>query len=469
MEKYECPPDGGMNLRIKSERINNSGTTLIEALTVLFIFSLITTSFYSAWTAGTNYIFYAKSELMAMALANEKLEIVRNLAFDDIAHTTGDPVGNLLQDEDIIRNGRSFHVFTQIKNQDDSLDGACLNTGDPDCLAPVDYKDVKITVSWDGGAHKIESSSRFVPSGMEQPDPTRGVLVVNALSDKNAMAPVSGSNINIKRIDTSFEDNQSTDTSGRSVVSGLKEAIGKYQITLSKSGYETVSTSLSFADGGLYNPPANEHASVVALAVNTIVLYQNKLSDFSIKTQDYIGNEVAGINYHISGGRVLGKSSDGTLDIYSLDSHDDTDSSGEKTYNDTNPGTFKWEIEEPGYRVIRTSRALPFSISPDESVEINIKVASESATGILFKIDDSGDGSSVAGASVHLTSSGGFDATVTADDNGLAFFPKEETAPLTPGDIYDFTVDASGFIQQTGQVTAVVNSLEEETILLVSS
>src|SRR3989339_1899828 len=104
--------------KMKTKR-NHSGFTLIEMLAFLFIFSLITVTFYSVWTVGTNHILFAKNQLAAAALANEKMEIVRNLAFDDIAHTTGAPVGNLNQDEDVSRSGRLFHVLTQIKNEDD--------------------------------------------------------------------------------------------------------------------------------------------------------------------------------------------------------------------------------------------------------------------------------------------------------------------------------------------------------------
>ena len=118
---------------------NKSGFTLIEMLVFLFIFALITVTFYQVWSLGTRYILFAKNQLTAIALANEKMEVVRNLAFDDIALTTSDPPGNLQQNEDVVRSGRTFHVFTQVKNVDDTFDGTVGGNPD-DSLAPIDYK-----------------------------------------------------------------------------------------------------------------------------------------------------------------------------------------------------------------------------------------------------------------------------------------------------------------------------------------
>ena len=50
--------------KIKNEKlstINKPAFTLIEALTVLFIFSLITVTFYSVFSLGTRYIQDAKN------------------------------------------------------------------------------------------------------------------------------------------------------------------------------------------------------------------------------------------------------------------------------------------------------------------------------------------------------------------------------------------------------------------------
>jgi hypothetical protein len=456
------------NLKKIKNKKDKPGTTLIEALTFLFIFSVVTIAFYSAWTVATNYILLAKAQLVASALANEKLEIIRNLAFEDIIHDGMDPVNAiLLEDEYLNRGGRAFHIHTWIDNQDDPFDGECISTGDPDCPAPVDYKDVKIEVSWDNEKHKIFSSSRFVPAGMELPDPTKGILVVNVLSDKDSMNPVSGANIFLERIDISYSDNQTTDATGRKVISGLSEAIQKYKVTLTKSGYETIATELPFIDGGSYNPPVYEHASVVALSVNTLDLYQNKLSDLDVKTEDYIGNSVSDFNYHIKGGRELGEVGGET--VYTLNSDDQTNSSGEKDYDDISPGKIYFTPTEANYKIISASRSLNFDLIPGEEALFTIKVSPENVTALLFIVGDNSGGSVVSNATIHLTSVGGYDAMVSTDSNGLAFFPKEEIAPLIVGEVCDYSINASNFDEVTGQVMIEGGVLKEESVMLTPS
>ncbi|MDQ1284553.1 MAG: hypothetical protein QG620_901 [Patescibacteria group bacterium] len=449
-----------------------NGFTLIEMLAFLFIFSLITMTFYSVWSAGTNYILFAKNQLAAVALANEKMEIVRNLAFDDIAHTTGSPVGNLKQNEDITRSGRTFHILTQIKNEDDPFDGECEATGDPDCSAPIDYKAVKITVSWDDGQHSIALSSRFVPAGIEQPMAGQGILVVNASSDKAGGALVSGSTVRVQNSVTGFDETHSTDGLGRLLLLGLPESLNKYQVTLTKSGYETVSTMPPYPDSA-YNP-VHEHASVVSGAVNTVDIFQNELADLKVVTQDYADQPVDNINFHLKGGKQVGTEAFDPLDItpneliYNFDEDDDTGTGGEKDFNDISPGQYEFSLLESGYEIIGTDPAALFLLLPGEAKTLTIRVSPENVTALLVKTIRSDDGSIISGASVHLTNPLGYDVTLSGGTDGLVFFPDTADPPFESG-TYDLSVSVDNYENYSGQVTVDAGSLKEEIILLTPS
>ena len=70
-----------MKIKIKKEKIDCfvrkvQGFTLIEALLVLFIFSLIAVTFYSLFSVGTKHILESKFRLGATAVANERMESV---------------------------------------------------------------------------------------------------------------------------------------------------------------------------------------------------------------------------------------------------------------------------------------------------------------------------------------------------------------------------------------------------------
>ncbi len=446
-----------------------SGFTLIEMLIFLFIFSLITVTFYYVWSLGTNQIIFVKNKLTAIALANEKMEIVKNLAFDDIAHTTGSPQGNLHQDEDVVRNGKTFHVLTQIRNIDDPFDGTLEDGTDS---AFIDYKIVRITVSWDQ-QNNITLSSRFVPAGIEQPTAGLGVLVVNVSSDKKDGELISGSSVRIQNSEVGFDETHTTDNLGRLLLVGIPESIKKYQITVSKSGYENVSTMPPYPDT-TYDP-THEHASVVAGAVNTIDIYQNEFNHFALKSADYLGNAVSNISFHLKGGKKIGTDhTDSSIIIYNKDEDGKTGSDGSKNYGETSPGQYEFTLSETGYSIIGTNmidsfsatdeNKLFFTIDPGATSEFKVKLSPANVTALLLKVRDAGN-NPVQGATVHLTNSSGYDQTITTEADGMAFFPNQENQSFVPG-TYDLSVTAVGFVDYSSQITVNGSQLKSELVSL---
>lgn len=443
----------------------NSGFTLIEALAFLFIFSLVTVVFYAVWSKGTEYIAYSKNRLVAVALANEKIEIVRNLAFDDIAHTTGDPAGNLNQNEDVVRGGGNFHVLTQIRNVDDPYDG--ILGGNPNDPNYIDYKFVKITVTWNNGQHSISLSSRFVPPGIEQPATGKGVLVVNVISDKDGGSLVQGSTIRIQNSNTGFDETHSTDEFGRLMLVGISEGTKNYRITVTKNGYETVSTLPPYPDTSY--APVHEHASVIESAVNTIDIYQNMMSDLVVRTKDYLGASLPNMDFHLKGGKKIGNvyGSDPAEPIYGIDNDYATDGSGEKDFDEVNPGTYEFSLQEPNYKIIGISPVAPFTISPGATANVDVKVSPDNVTALLVKVSKDEAGNPLSGASVHLTSLSGYDAEITTESDGMAFFPKDNSVVFDSG-TYDLSISASGYQNYSGQVTVNSGSLKEESVQLLT-
>jgi type II secretory pathway pseudopilin PulG len=144
-------------MRVFSQHLR--GTTLIEALILVFILGIITVAFYQAWSTGTRLILETRNRLGALSVANEKMEIAHNLTYAQIGTKTsngqggwnyGIPGGDILQDEDITSNNHTYHVHTFVQYVDDAFDGKVSGTNPLDTV-PSDYKKVEITVSWSDG------------------------------------------------------------------------------------------------------------------------------------------------------------------------------------------------------------------------------------------------------------------------------------------------------------------------------
>ena len=97
---------------LSQRRWHRRGFTLIEALVFLFLFALITTVFFQTFAYGTALIQQSKNRLGAIALANQKMEIVRSLDYDNIGTISGIPAGDIAQDETVQVNNMHYEAVS---------------------------------------------------------------------------------------------------------------------------------------------------------------------------------------------------------------------------------------------------------------------------------------------------------------------------------------------------------------------
>ncbi|HLN19382.1 MAG TPA: hypothetical protein VK255_04420 [Patescibacteria group bacterium] len=439
------------------------GFTLIEALTLIFIFSLITITFYQVLTVGSRYIIDSKNRLGAVSLANERMEMVRNLSYNDIGVIDGQIDGNIPADQEVMENGKAYQVITAVEGVDDSLDG-----GYPGDSAFIDYKKVTITVSW--GSGQVSLTSRFVPPGLEVADPNSGILFINVFSDETG-AGISHSSVHIVNTETGLNTTLETDNSGNLTIMGnnVTQSIQKYQITVSKSGYETVSTMSPYPETPYV--PTNIHASVIVGAVNVANIVQNQLTDLTIRTEDGLGQDIPNVNFSLLGGKMLG--TDATppyTPVYAIDDSFTTGADGEKNFNGIGPGQF---IITPsistGNELINIDPAEQFQLHAASPLTAKIRLAPKNITSLLVSVkkDDSGTLAPVAGAQVKLsnTATGGtYDTTIASLSNGAAYFPASSDEFL-PGE-YELKITADGFSDNTSIVTISQDELETVSVTL---
>jgi hypothetical protein len=452
-----------MNLN-KIKNNNLSGFALIEALTVLFIFSLITITFYQVFTLGTKYIIESKNRLGALALANEKMEIIRNLEYDSIGTVDGEVGGNIPQDEDVTENTRQFHVHTLVEYVDDPYD----LLGYSDKIWFEDYKRVTITISWSGnaGSSPVTLVSRFVPHGVEKKNPNDGILSINIYSknpDSGETSPVSGSVVHVSNSEIGLDTEKVTDGNGNVTFMGsnVRYSIQKYEVTISKSGYEAVITMPPYPDTS-YNP-TDIHASVVLGAPNVVNIAQNKLANLKITSLNYLNQNIANINFHIKGGRKMGTTIESNDPVYNLDENRTTGFGGEKNYNSISPGQFTItpSLGSSNYELIRTEPASPCLLLSDEPLDFKIKLADKNISSLLVNVIGNDD-LPVEGAAVQIKNDAlSYDDTETTPADGKVFFPASSD-PLQAG-TYDLKITAGGYSSSESQVIISANELKIET------
>lgn len=218
-------------MRYKSDT-NTRGFSLIETLVGVSLMLLIFVSIFGMIQLGMRLVAQSKSRVIATALANQKIELVRNLSYDKVGTIGGIPNGSILETEILIRNKITYTVKTTIAYVDDPFD----NTFPNDPLA-WDYKRVKVKVFWpDGGGGEIFLQTDVAPKGIETTG-GGGILSVLVFDANGQPVPQADIHIENSSVLPAIDANYQSDNQGRLFLGGAPVCNDCYKITSTKIGY----------------------------------------------------------------------------------------------------------------------------------------------------------------------------------------------------------------------------------------
>jgi len=256
---------------------NNSGFTLIETLIGILILALAVLTIYSLFNMSLKVIWESKAKITATQLATQKIEMARNLNYENVGTVGGIPNGPIEQLEQTTRNNIEFAVRTQIVYIDDVFDDVA-----PTDTLNTDYKRIKVEVSWRYRfAHKpIIFMTDIMPIGLESSvgGGTLKILVYNASGQPVPQADVTIQNSDLEpNIDISTV----TDDQGYVILPGSPESVENYEITVSKTGYSSEQTYEITAE---LPSPEKPHASIFENQTTNISFSIDELSTMIVGT-----------------------------------------------------------------------------------------------------------------------------------------------------------------------------------------
>ena len=448
----------------KGRVCRQAGFTIIEVLVLLFIFVVIITTFFRFFLAGTSLILDAKKKLVAISIANERIEVIRSLPYGEIGTVSGVPSGEINSSESVSRGGYGYNLLTSIVYQDDAFDGT---DDDPD---RNDYKKITATVKWGSESpSQVVSVSTIVAPFGEEVGIGGGILNVSVIDIKGN--PVPDVTVNIANPSISYNQNATTNSSGGVTLVGLTPSNQNYVITLSKTGYENdVLTLPPYPTSAFY--PVNVHASVISASTTKSVFSFSSLSDFKIRfTNPFDGSIVPDVDFSLEGGRVIGANTDSSLVHNYLENSLSADSSGEMDIVDASPGQYTVAINDPGYLFWRTdsgsgNNADEILVEQGETGQIkNVYLLDKLLDSYFIKVTDSITGSPLEGVSVEVSSSTlGFTDTDVTDEYGYVFIAGDAGNPLVSGETYDVHIPRTGYGDADG--TVAINQLTQGELSL---
>ncbi len=263
------------------------GFTIIEVVVSMLIVSMLVVAVLGMYTYALGQVAETRAQTDALTLAEEKIEVIRNLPYDSVGTTSGIPSGSILANETVTRNATPFTVATSIVYIDDPFDGTVGGT--PNDLLGNDYKKARVDVSWTGryGARTVLAVATVSPKGIET-NVGGGTLSITVFNASGAGVPQADVTIFNPSLTPAVNVTAQTDNAGKLIFPGAPAASQSYQITATKALYSTdrtcaINAAASNCTDG--NPvPTKPHATVLVGELTEISFAIDRLATLTVKT-----------------------------------------------------------------------------------------------------------------------------------------------------------------------------------------
>ncbi|MEK7637222.1 MAG: prepilin-type N-terminal cleavage/methylation domain-containing protein, partial [Patescibacteria group bacterium] len=173
------------------QRRSGAGFTLVEVIVAIAVFSILLLAVIGLSQQIHQLTTLSSRKTTAATIAQEQMETIRNMPFDQVGSEVTYPTGPLSSTQTVTRNGGTFTVTIAINYIDDPADGTA-----PTDTVPADYKQVEVRVCWSSSscARPVRLTTLVVPKTLEYAA-NAGALFITVI-DANGQ-PVSGADVSV--------------------------------------------------------------------------------------------------------------------------------------------------------------------------------------------------------------------------------------------------------------------------------
>ena len=445
-------------MRLPKLKINISGQALLGILISLAVFAILLHAIFTLVASSFDLVNFNKARITARHLAQEKMELIRNLPYENVGTVGGIPAGILEQEENISRNGLNYLIETSIIYIDDSFDNTT-----PTDTEPEDYKRIRVEISWEGlAASRKNPITLITDMSPGLTDSADGGLLRILVFDANGN-PVPQAQVTViaSSISPPVNLTQNTDDDGDMSLPGAMACTECYEITVTKSEF---STDRTYSTSEVVNP-SKPHATVIDGTITQVSFFINKTGSIILSSVDSRENNfvpLASVNFNLRGDRTIGTDAF-AQPVYKFDKNFTTDSGGNITISDLEWDRYQVLMPNPtSWDISGTNPFLPLILLPSGNLDSTISLTAHSDHSLFATIKDTSQ-FLTASASATLTS-GGFEEIKTTGESddpdfGQVFFSNlEEKA-------YDFKATASGYLNFNESFNISGYSLEDVVLI----
>lgn len=358
-----------------------NGFTLIELIISTVIFVMIGLGIWQGYAYVSDLVRVARIKTTALALANEQLEIVRNLPYSDVGVIGFVPPGKLPETINLIRNNINFQVKFTVRNFDDPFDGTI--DGDPRDLSPADYKSVEVEISCLTCRNfpALRMTTTVAPKNLETIT-NNGALFIRVINANGDPVPQANVRIVNSQVNPPIDMTDTTDNNGWLQIVDVPPSVENYAITASKTGY---STERTYKPGEPGNPnPVKPHATVVAGQVTQITFTIDKVSTLNVYSMNQYCSRIGYVDFHLQGAKLIGTNPD----VYKYSQDHTTNANGQKIISNLEWDSYAVTLTDDDYALAGSIPLTPFNLSPDTTLDLFLIVRVVMPKAILVKIRD---------------------------------------------------------------------------------
>ncbi len=432
---------------------NHRGSSVLEIVLAIVFVGLIVTAILSLLNSGAKLVYAAKTRLTAVTLANEQIEFIRNLPYNEVGTSGGIPTGSLAQTQTRSLDNLNYTVETDVIYVDDSYDYLA-----PTDLLNIDYKKATVTVSWKTGAElsAISLTTTIAPNGIET-NTTGGTLYIEVYDPSTIPStPLANATVTITAPTTTpaVSITKKTNSDGIFILAGAPPGIEAYHVVVSKPGYHSAQT---YATDPVNNPNPNPADLNVITGEITTQYFEIApvATSLTIHATDYTTGVPINTSFDIHGETTIGNNGSGEP-IYKYNKTIQTNNNGD--YQETNFETDTFHITLPvtsSYVLAGNDVSLPYTALPNSNTTINLQLATATPPTALFTITNAG-GEILPNANVHIaTMNLSDDRTLITNTAGQVFF-----TDLAIATIYQITVTLDGYQSYTTTNTFTQHTYE---------
>lgn len=427
-------------------RAPERGVTLIDTIVGVALMLVVFMGIAATFRLSIDVVTNNKARSGAIALADQRMEYIRSLAYTSVGTVGGIPSGLIAQSETTSLNGVTYTRRTIIVYADDPKDG----TGAADTNGITsDYKAVKVDVAWTsryGGTRHVNLSTRITPATGLETNPCAsacGTLVINVAN--SASAPLAGASVAIANPSASPAVNFSTFTNASGAVTLLAApAAAGYTVTVTNPGYSTDQTNTG-------SNPTRAPLTVSSNQTTSATFQIDALSSMTVLTLAY------GTSVPVTNAAFLmhGSKTTNTNPVtYKYSATLGGGGSATTSISNLEWDTYSTSVSSAtGYDLAYSCSPQPVSLAAGTVATTTLYLAPHTTNSLSVEVLTSGSGTLVNGASVRLYKSG-YDTTQTTASCGQTFF-----SGLSVG-TYSITVTASGHTTYNASNISVASSTQ---------